>query len=146
MRNVFAVLLGTMVAFGLVSVGDAMAGSMLALPTGIDPTNRPAVTAALEAALAKAPLRAMLTMVAGYFVAAFGGGFVARKIASTKTLWPSITVALLVLAATMANFAMIKHPLMMVVLGGLAPIPGAMLGARTAGGGTAAATAGVTAD
>ncbi len=133
MRNVVAVLLGTMVAFGLVSIGDAIAGSMFALPAGIDPNDRPAVTAALEAAIANAPLSAMLAIVAGYFVAALGGGFIARKIASTTTVWPSIAVGLMVLAGTIANFAMITHPMVMVVLGVLAPLPGAWLGARIAG-------------
>jgi hypothetical protein len=134
-RNVFAVMLGAMVAFGLVSVSDAMAGTLFALPTGLDPAN-PATKVALEAAIAKAPLNAMLAMVAGYFLAAFGGGFIARKIASAKTIRPSLMVGLLVLAATLLNFAMLKHPTMMVVLGALAPMPGAWMGARVATMGT----------
>lgn len=137
MRNVFAVMLGAMVAFGLVSVGDAIAGSMMQLPQGIDPKDRVAVVAALESVLATIPVRTMVTMVAGYFVAAMGGGFIARKIASTPTVWPSVIVGLLVLAGTVANFAMISHPRLMVVLGVLAPLPGALLGARLAGRGGA---------
>ena len=137
MRNVFAVLLGAMVAFGLVSVGDAVAGSLMQLPSGVDPNDRAAVIAALESVLASVPLRTMLVMVAGYFVAAMGGGFIARKIALSATVWPSVTVGLLVLAGTVANFAMISHPTVMVVLGVLAPVPGALLGARLAGRGAA---------
>lgn len=134
MRNVWAVLLGTMVAFGLVSVSDGIAGTMFALPKGLDMSDTVAAKAALEAAIATAPLRAMLAMAAGYFVAAFCGGFLARRIASAKGLGPSLTVGALVLAAVLANFAMLKHPVLMVVLGVLAPLPAGWLGGRVAGG------------
>ena len=141
MRNIIAVLMGAIVAFGIVSVGDALAGTLFALPPGLDPKD-PNTKATIEAAIAKAPLGAMLVMAAGYFVAAFVGGFIARKIASTQGLGPSMIVGALVLAATLLNFAMLKHPMMMVVLGALAPLPGAFLGGKTAGGGTAGSTAG----
>lgn len=136
MQNVVAVVLGMMVAIGLVSVGDAMAGTLFTLPPGIDPSNKTAMAGALEAAIANAPVSAMLTIVAGYFVAAFGGGFIARKIAVTPSPWPSYTVGVLVFLATAANFASIKHPLFMVVLGLLVPLPGSWLGARLGRGGS----------
>lgn len=132
MRNVIAAVMGIVIAFALVSLTDAVAGSLFRLPEGIDPNNRAAVTAALEAALAKAPLSAMLTLIAGYFVSAFGGGFIARKIAQDNALWPSLTVGVLLLLGTIGNYMMISHPLIMVILGVLAPVPGAWLGARVA--------------
>ena len=131
MRNVYAVLVGMMLAFFLVSVGDSLAGMMFQLPKGLDP-NDPATKAAFEAAMLNAPLRAMLVMVGGYFVAALGGAFVARKLVHTPTLIPSLTVGLLLLAATVANFAMMKHPMLMMVLGVLVPVPGSWLGAQLA--------------
>jgi hypothetical protein len=130
MRNVFAVLLGAMVAFGVVAVGDAAAGRLFALPT-IAPGTDPAVAKSLmEAAIAKAPLSAMLTMVAGYLVASFAGGFIARKVGSSGT--QSMVVGFLVLVAVILNFSAIQHPTLMVALGVVMPLPGAWLGAKAA--------------
>lgn len=134
MRNVFAVMLGAMVAFGVVAVGDAAAGRLFALPT-IAPGTDPAVARSLmEAAIAQAPVSAMLTMVAGYFVAAFAGGFIARKVGSGAPT-QSIIVGFLVLTAVILNFSAIHHPTLMVALGVLMPLPGAWLGAQIAGAG-----------
>jgi hypothetical protein len=131
MRNVFAVMLGAMVAFGVVAVGDAAAGQLFALPT-IAPGTDPAVAKSLmEAAIAKAPLGAMLTMVAGYFVASFAGGFIARKVGSGGGA-QSMIVGFLVLTAVILNFSAIQHPTLMVALGVLMPLPGAWLGAKMA--------------
>ena len=127
MRNVYAVLVGMMLAFFLVAVGDSLAGMMFQLPKGLDP-NDPATKAAFEAAMMNAPLRAILAMVGGYFVAALGGAFVARKLVHTPTMIPSLTVGVLLLVATIANFAMMKHPMLMMVLGAMVPVPGAWLG------------------
>lgn len=133
MRNTFAVVLGAMVAFAVVSIFDAIAGSMFSLPPGLDAGNQEAVTAAIEAAIRNAPLRAILTIVTGYFVAAACGGFIAGKISSAPSNRASIIVGMLVLFATILNFTRIAHPTLMVVLGVLAPIPGALLGARLSG-------------
>jgi hypothetical protein len=133
MRNFFAVLMGAMVAIGCVTISDASAARVFALPTIAAGTDPAAAKAIMEAAIAKAPMSAMLVMVAGYFVASFAGGFVARKIADGTSIRPSMIVGAIVLFATIANFAALSHPTVMVVLGVLAPLPGAWLGARVAG-------------
>ena len=140
MRNIIAVVLGAAVAFGLVTISDAAAGRLFQLPAAATPAIDGAVTkadtvamkAALESAIANAPLSAVLMMVLGYGVAAFGGAFIARKIAMPTSTRPPLVVGMLVLAATVANFTFLRHPTLMVVLGVLTPIPGAMLGARAA--------------
>ena len=129
MREVYAVLVGMMLAFALDAVGDALAGLLFQMPQGLDPRD-PATKAAFEAAMAQAPLSAILVMVGGYFVAALGGAYVARKIVRMPTMRPSLAVGVLLLAATIANFVMIPSPMIMVVLGVLVPIPGAWLGGR----------------
>jgi hypothetical protein len=134
MRNVLAVLLGAMVAIGFVTIGDAMAARLFELPTVAAGTDPAVAKTMMEAAIAKAPLSAMLAMVAGYFVAAFGGAFVARKIAAGPGLRPSLTVGAIVLLATIANFAALQHPTLLVVLGVLVPMPGAYVGAKVADG------------
>jgi len=132
MRGVFAVVCGAMVSVGVVTVSDAFAGRLFSFPLIAPGTDAATTKALLEAAIAKAPLSAMLAMVAGYFVAALCGGFIARKISSGRGVAASLAVGLLVLAATIANFVSMQHPLVMVWLGVLAPLPGALLGARLA--------------
>ncbi|MBL0173410.1 MAG: hypothetical protein IPP90_22515 [Gemmatimonadaceae bacterium] len=132
MRNLYAVLVGMMLAFALVAVGDSLAGMLFQMPKGLDPYD-PATKDAFKAAMAQAPLSAMLVMVAGYFVAGMGGGYLARKLVRTPTMRPSIMVGVLLTAATIANFVMIPSPLVMVVLGVLAPVPGAFAGGRLGG-------------
>lgn len=85
-----------------------------------------------ESPFVLSPDKKMEAFVVGYFVAAFGGGFITSKIAVTPSPWPSYTVGALVFLSPAANFASIKHPLPMVVLGLLAPLPGSWLGARFA--------------
>ena len=132
MRNIIAAVLGTAVAFGIVSISDSIAGRLFQLPAGLDTNNPALMKSAMEAAIAQAPLSAVLTMVAGYFIAALVGAFIAKKIADEKSTRPPLMVGILVLAATILNFTMLHHPTLMVVLGVLAPMPGALLGARVA--------------
>ncbi len=131
MRNLLAVLLGAMVAFSVVAMGDAAAGRLFTLPPIAAGTDPVVAKSMMEAAIAQAPLSAILVMVAGYFVAAFAGGFIARKVGG-GALTQSIIVGLLVLAAVILNFSALRHPTVMVALGVLMPLPGAWAGGAVA--------------
>ena len=85
---------------------------------------------ALAAYIAAAPLPSMLLVVLGWSIAAFGGGWVAARIASHKTV-AALVIGALVVLSVIANNLMIPHPLWMTVVGVVLPIPLAWLAART---------------
>ncbi|GAB3089380.1 hypothetical protein [Lysobacter terrae] len=86
---------------------------------------------ALAAYIAAAPLSSMLLVVLGWSIGAFGGGWVAARIARHKTV-AALTIGALVLLGVIANNVMIPHPLWMTIAGVVLPIPLAWLAARVA--------------
>ena len=66
-------------ACGALLLRNIIAGRFFQLPAGLDTNNPVVMKSAMETVIAQAPQSAMLTMVAGYFIAAFGGGFHREK-------------------------------------------------------------------
>ena len=75
------------------------------------------------------PVGALLFVLAGWIVGAFAGGLVAAWIARSRAVLAAAIVGALVLAATVANLAMIPHPTWFAVVG----IAGIVLAAFAAG-------------
>jgi hypothetical protein len=127
-RTILGILAGMAVAIVLVMAGDAASAALYPHPPGLD-LKQPDQLAAYIAA---APASAMVVMVAGWTLAAFAGGWVAARIARSHRTFAGLMVGALVLAGVIANAMMIPHPLVMIVLGVLLPLPAAWLGTRVA--------------
>lgn len=128
-RLLFGVVVGAFVAWLLMSLFEF--GSMTLHPPGpgFDPS-RPETIAAHVAA---APAAAMLLVLAGWLSAAFGGGWVAAKLAGLRTRTAAaLTVGALVTAGVVLMNTMVKHPAWMFALGALLPLPLAWFAAKLA--------------
>jgi len=105
-RSILVVLAGV-VTSALVVVGtDAIVSSLHPLPPGIDVTNQES----LRQAMATIPASACVVLRAGWLVAAAVGSFVAARWAGRAPVMHGVLVALILLAATVANLVAVPHP------------------------------------
>jgi hypothetical protein len=72
------------------------------------------------------PVANLIWPVIGWFLGALAGSWVAVRISGHR--WTGWAIVALVLAATIFNFALITHPLWMMIAGVLAPILGGWVG------------------
>lgn len=112
-RTVVGVVVGTVVAFVLVGVIEAVGEFVYPPPAGVDP-GRPDQLASY---IQRLPGGALAFVLAAWIVATFLGGLVAAWIARSRSALAAAFVGALVLAATIANFALIPHPAWMVAAG-----------------------------
>jgi len=104
LRKILGVIAGALLAFLLVMLLEAVINYAMA-PAAIDPSD----TEGMKEMMANMPASAFLAVLLTYFLATLAGGFVAAKIARER--WAAWVVAGLILAATLANVAMLPHPL-----------------------------------
>jgi hypothetical protein len=112
-RTVVAVVVGTVVAFVLVGVIEAIGEVVYPPPAGVD-FGRPDQ---LGSYMQRLPGGALAFVLAAWILATFLGGLVAAWIARSRTALVTAIVGALVLAATIANFVLIPHPAWMVAAG-----------------------------
>jgi hypothetical protein len=74
------------------------------------------------------PVETLIWPVIGWFLGGLAGAWVAVRISGER--WTGWAIAALVLAATILNFALITHPLWMMIGGPLAPLLGGWIGQR----------------
>jgi hypothetical protein len=108
-RNVLAVVGGAVAAVAVVALSDMVVGRVYPLPSALELSN--ADTA--RAAIAAVPLVALLLLVFGWGLAGGIGAFVAVRLAPEHRMAVGLVVAGLLVLATVANLAMIPHPLWM---------------------------------
>ena len=72
------------------------------------------------------PVENLIWPVIGWFLGALAGSWAAGRISGEQ--WTGWAIVALVLAATIFNFALISHPLWMMIVGVLAPLLGGWLG------------------
>jgi len=72
------------------------------------------------------PFENLIWPVIGWFLGALAGAWVAVRISGER--WTAWAIVALVLAATIFNFALITHPMWMMIVGILAPILGGWVG------------------
>jgi hypothetical protein len=106
-RSALVLLAGVIVAVIVVSLGDAVAGSIYSLPAGIDRSN----PESMRDAVAGLPTAAFLLLLAGWVLAAAVGSYVAARLASHARAIHGLIVAVFVLVATVSNLAAIPHPI-----------------------------------
>lgn len=130
-RLILAVLGGLIAAFGLVFITDRLFHSISpSASTMPDSGDREA----MAAYVASQPPETLALIVVGSAVAAFVGAAVAARFAGRGER-PGWIVAGLLLLATAANFAMIPHPIWMVLSAVIAILVAGWLGAKVGGSG-----------
>ena len=112
-RTIVAVVVGTVVAFVLVGVIEAIGEVVYPPPAGVD-FGRPDQLASY---MQRLPGGALAFVLAAWIVGTFFGGLVAAWIARSRTALAAAIVGALVLAATIANFVLIPHPAWMIAAG-----------------------------
>ena len=112
-RIVIAVAVGTVVAFVLVGVIEAIGEVVYPPPEVVDLGSPDQLATYMQ----RLPGGALAFVLAAWIVATFLGGLVAAWIARSRTALAAAIVVALVLAATIANFALIPHPAWMVAAG-----------------------------
>src|SRR6266550_2263521 len=105
-RSALVLLAGVVVAVIMVSLGDAVGGSIYSLPAGVDRSN----PESMRQAVAGLPTAAFLLLLAGWVLAAAVGSYVAARLATHARAIHGLIVAVFVLVATVSNLAAIPHP------------------------------------
>lgn len=105
-RKMVAVVAGTVVAFGLVALLEAIGHALYPPPAGLDFHN----PEHLKVYAATVPLGALWWVLGAWVIATSAGGWLAAFIAREKPMVFGAIVGTLVLAATTANLIMIPHP------------------------------------
>ena len=81
-----------------------------------------------QASALSLPFETLVWPVIGWFLGALLGSWLALRVSGKQ--WTAWVVAGLVIAATIFNFALIKHPLWIIAAGLVAPILGSWIGQR----------------
>ena len=105
-RSAIVLLAGVVAAVLVVTLMDWVAGSLYALPAGIDRNN----PESMRQAVAALPAAVFLLLLGGWVLAAGAGSYLAARLATHDYVTHGLIVALFVLVATLGNLAMIPHP------------------------------------
>jgi len=127
-RNVAAIIAGVGTAFLTVMLIDSLNHMIFPPPAGLDFSD----PAAIEPYLATLPIGAFLLILASSAVAAFAGTMVASRIGTIRPFYCAVVIGGIVLAATVANFIAIPHPLWLSVATLLGIVASAWLAMRLA--------------
>ncbi|CAN5821243.1 hypothetical protein BH11PSE6_BH11PSE6_00650 [soil metagenome] len=121
MRKILSMVLGAGAAMLVVAAFDALASYLYPLPVleSGDPD-------ALAAVVAGMPLTAKWFVVAGWLAGALAGAWLALRISDWRPTGWIVTVV--VLAGSIANIAMLPHPLWMQLCAVLLPVLGGAAG------------------
>ena len=107
LRYALAFLAGAMVAGFVVAGFEALGHAVYPPPEGLDPGD----IEQIKAAVAAMPVGALLFVLFAWVAGAYAGGLVAALLAPGRRGVMAAIVGALVLAAVVANLAMIPHPL-----------------------------------
>ena len=108
LKIILGIVVGVVVAFAAVMAGE-LAIHALTGGTAVD-MNDPA---AVEVMMDATPVASKIGIVATYFIAVLLGGLAAVRVSGRA--WTAWVIMAVILAATIANFAIMPHPLWMVV-------------------------------
>lgn len=117
LRKIVGGLAGVLAAFAVIMYVQYLGHLVIPPPAGMDPADPDSI----RAAMAGMPISAFVFVLLSYFSGAFVGSFVATWLGGVRAITGAIVVGALVFAATVANLAMIPHPLwfMIVALAGI---------------------------
>ncbi len=123
LKLILGAVVGVVVIMALVVAGEFALHAAFPMPTP-DMTD----PAAMQALMANTPMGAKIGLVAVYFIAALGGGFIAAKVAARRLAgW--ITAGVMA-GLTAMNFFMLPHPVWIIAASLILIAAGGGLGAR----------------
>lgn len=128
-RFVAGVVVGAIVAVVVVMLVESIGHVLFPPPAGIQAMD----PADLAGIMARIPVGALVMVLLAWATGALAGGFVAAKIATLRRPLAALLVGGFLLAGGVWTMVTIPHPVWMMVLGVLLPLPAAWLGARLAG-------------
>lgn len=129
-RNVAAALAGIVTAFVLIMLIEKLGHIIYPPPTDLDFSD-PEV---MRPYIATLPFLALLFPMIAWVIATFAGTVLACKIGTANPLLFAASVGGLVLAGTIANLLMIKHPLWFSLVSLVAVAASAWIAARVSSG------------
>ena len=115
LKIVLGLIVGVIVAFAVAYGLELVAHSIY---PGVDPTSPSS----------NLPLGMQAFVIAAYFLAALIGGLVGGRIANRR--WVAWAVAAIVAASAVATIFMVEQPLLMSLIGVIAPLVGGYVAAR----------------
>lgn len=105
-RSLLAVVVGAVIAFGLIAAVQLVSTRMYPMPAGLDPANREA----MSNYIATLPVGAFLMVLLSYALGGLGGGFAAAKLAPKARFTHAGVIAILLIAASALNLMSFSHP------------------------------------
>lgn len=124
LRKILAVVAGVVTCVLVVFVVEAIGHLVYPPPPGVDLHDPEAV----KSLISTLPAGALLFVVLAWVLGAFAGGAVAGLIG--RSLVPAILIGAIELLFGIMTMVMIPHPVWMIALGVLLPIPSAWAGGR----------------
>ena len=111
LRNILAALAGLVCAGLIIMAIEWLGHDIYPVPAGVDP-NDPSQVSAYVSTL---PFQALLFPLVAWIIGSFTGGLLAAMISRRHPMLLSGIVGALILLGAAANFAMISHPLWMII-------------------------------
>jgi hypothetical protein len=128
LRSISAILMGFITGF-VVIVGCEFANLRLfPLPAGTDPED----AAAMNAALAAMPAKAMILVLVGWFIGTIGASFMAARFAGQFKSLHGMLMGLVFLGGAIMTMRQIHHPLWFWIVGIIIFFPAAIIGTSLA--------------
>ena len=125
-RSIAALIAGMVVMMITVALVQWIGHSIYPPPPGMDPSDRTAMIALISTM----PLGALAMVLLAYAGGSFLGAGTATAISRRHKRVVALAIGVVMLALVAINFAIIPHPIWMIVLGLLVPVPFALLGYR----------------
>jgi hypothetical protein len=128
LRSILAVLIGILVMGIMVAAVQWLGHSIFPPPAGIDRSDHDAMIALI----ATMPVMALAFVLFAYAAGTFLGAYTATTISLAHKRGVALAIGLVMLALVALQFSTIPHPVWMVVVGLLIPLPAALLAWRLA--------------
>jgi hypothetical protein len=126
-KRFLAVIAGMLSSFLIVFIVDSLVPKFFAIEA-VDPKDMDAI----KAIMSRIPTAALVTMVAGWLLSAFVGGFVCGSVDKINWKVNSIILAIVLLLGVVMNFVAIPHPIWMMAVAVIMYIPCSYIGAKLA--------------
>src|SRR5579883_2308525 len=128
LRSILAVLLGFVVASGVIGVIEHISHAIFPPPAGLDPSNAEAT----HRALASMPAGAYLFIVLAWALGTFSGAWVAGLVAKNGKRVHALIIGFAFLAVGIIMMMLLPHPAWFMILGLLIYLPAAYAGGELA--------------
>ncbi len=127
-KSILAVVAGLVAGWIITFVGELLSHSVYPPPTDIDFTD----AEAMKAFIANLPTGAFLILLVVWALSAFGGGFIAGKIAPDRWQRVALITGVILLTGFVVNMVMIPQPMWVNIIGLLLYLPMAYVGGKLA--------------